>query len=336
MKKLFLSTFVMILFATFMCSSAPAQEQSGADEKCGGPVYKGSEMTRKAVITSKPEPGFTDEARANQVCGTVVISAVLCRTGRVTDVEVVKGLPHGLTERVIDATRRIEFKPAEKDGQPVSQSLRLEYNFNVDGCAQSGELPVPRPGLLVEELVVEGNRRQTDEDILKHISTRPGDPYDPAQMQRDLQTLLALELFDTKQTNVTTLDGERGGVIVVFTVKELPIIRDLTFTGLKSVSETEVLDALRERGTGIVKEGVYNPARVKRAVQVIKELLAERGKPDALVEVRVDQVSSISIALDFFINEKKFRVEPEKKPWRIEPIPLWRKPRALAPLPKRV
>src|SRR4051812_33711307 len=101
---------------------------------------------------------------------------------------------------------------------------------------------------LVEEVQIEGNRRLRDEDVLYHIQTRSGDVYNPAQVQRDLQALLNLSFFDKTATSVSVIDpGPRGGVVVRFTVKELPVIRDLQFKGLKSVGEADVLKSFREQ-----------------------------------------------------------------------------------------
>jgi hypothetical protein len=44
---------------------------------------------------------------------------------------VLSGLPGGLTERAVEAARRIKFFPATKDGRPVSMFIQLEYNFNL-------------------------------------------------------------------------------------------------------------------------------------------------------------------------------------------------------------
>ncbi|MBV9924588.1 MAG: energy transducer TonB [Acidobacteria bacterium] len=90
-----------------------------------------AEVTRKALITAKPEPGFTESARKFDVTGVVRLRAVLSRTGEVTNISVVRYLPHGLTERAIEAAKRIKFTPAQKDGRPVSQYVVLEYNFNI-------------------------------------------------------------------------------------------------------------------------------------------------------------------------------------------------------------
>src|SRR5437764_4742478 len=93
--------------------------------------FKQNEVTRKAIITFKPEPGFTEDARKNNVTGVVRLRAILSAGGGVTGISVVKGLPDGLTEKAIAAARQIRFTPAEKDGHAVSQYIVLEYNFNI-------------------------------------------------------------------------------------------------------------------------------------------------------------------------------------------------------------
>src|SRR3989440_9075364 len=107
---------------------------------------------------------------------------------------------------------------------------------------------------LVEEVDIIGNRRLRKEDILYYIQTRRGDPYNPDQVNRDLQTILSLTFFDKVGTRVTAEDAPRGGVRIIFEVKELPIIRDIQFEGLKSVTESDVLKAFRERRVGVSKE----------------------------------------------------------------------------------
>ena len=96
-----------------------------------GRPFKQSEVSQRALITFKPEPGFTEEARRNNVTGLVRLRAILSASGEVTNVSVVKGLPDGLTEKAISAARQIKFRPAQKDGRTVSQYVVLEYNFNI-------------------------------------------------------------------------------------------------------------------------------------------------------------------------------------------------------------
>lgn len=96
-----------------------------------GRVYRASDVTRRAVITSKPEPAYTAPARLNQVSGTVILSVVLAADGSVTNITPVQHLPHGLTEQAIAAAEQIEFQPADLDGRPVSQYAQIVYNFNL-------------------------------------------------------------------------------------------------------------------------------------------------------------------------------------------------------------
>ncbi|HKG11694.1 MAG TPA: energy transducer TonB [Pyrinomonadaceae bacterium] len=103
----------------------------GGERKDYGRNFKPNEVSVRAVIISKPEPGFTEEARTQNVTGTVRLRAVLSASGEVTGISVVKGLPAGLTEKAITAARQIKFRPATKDGHTVSQYVTLEYNFNI-------------------------------------------------------------------------------------------------------------------------------------------------------------------------------------------------------------
>ncbi|HEX7771073.1 MAG TPA: TonB family protein, partial [Pyrinomonadaceae bacterium] len=94
-------------------------------------IFTGRDVTTKARLISKPEPQYTEDARKNQITGTVVLKCVFSSNGTVTNIRTVNGLPHGLTERAIAAARQIKFVPATKDGHQVSMWMQLEYNFNL-------------------------------------------------------------------------------------------------------------------------------------------------------------------------------------------------------------
>jgi TonB family protein len=94
-------------------------------------IFGPREVTQKARILSKPEPQYPEEARKYLVSGVVALKATLSRTGEVTDIQVNKKLPHGLTKRAIAAARAIRFEPAQMNGHVVSQYILIEYNFNL-------------------------------------------------------------------------------------------------------------------------------------------------------------------------------------------------------------
>jgi TonB family protein len=96
-------------------------------------VYKTSEVDTKALITYKPQPLYSTEARKKNVSGIVVLHLILASSGEIKNITVVKGLPEGLTEEAIEAAKQIEFSPAIKDGKKVSQLVTVVYNFIIDG-----------------------------------------------------------------------------------------------------------------------------------------------------------------------------------------------------------
>ena len=158
-----------------------------------------------------------------------------------------------------------------------------------------------RSKTLVEAVEVVGNRRLTAEEILSNLETRPGEPFSSEQSQRDLRKLLALGVFDATQTRVLIDPGVRGGFVVIFEVVELPLLLEVKFQGLRGITESEIIEALRERNIHLVKDAVYDVAKVRAARGVIQQLLTSRGWPDAIVTVR-EEVGSTYASIEFTIR----------------------------------
>lgn len=93
------------------------------------PIYKPNQVSVRAKITRKVEPRYTEEARRNRTSGTVIVEMVLRASGEVTDIVVIRGLPHGLNDSAVRAAQETKFEPALKDDRKVSQYLRVEYGF---------------------------------------------------------------------------------------------------------------------------------------------------------------------------------------------------------------
>jgi TonB family protein len=128
MKKAALQIVILAVALTGVFSFVKAQESSD-DGACTGPVYKGKEVSRKVKITSFPPPENPRDSRAGEVHGKVVLDVVACYSGQVTNIKVVAGQPYGWTEAAVKAAKNVKFRPAEKDGQQVSQWIRFEYQL---------------------------------------------------------------------------------------------------------------------------------------------------------------------------------------------------------------
>ncbi len=88
-------------------------------------------VTSAFKILSKPRATYTDEARTNNVQGSVLVKVTLLASGQVGGVTVIRGLPHGLSERAIAAAKQIRFEPKKINGVPVSVTQTFEYTFSI-------------------------------------------------------------------------------------------------------------------------------------------------------------------------------------------------------------
>src|SRR5215468_10065856 len=155
----------------------------------------------------------------------------------------------------------------------------------------------------VEDIEIRGNRRIPRESILYYVQSKPQDRYDLGLAQRDLQAILQMGLFDPLATKLFLEDGPRGGKIVIFQVKEYPIIRDLQYRGMKAATESEVLTRFKEKHVQVSKESTFDPAKTNGARLVLRELMAEKGHPSAEVSVEVEDISATTVALVFNVEE---------------------------------
>jgi TonB family protein len=103
----------------------------GSDRDGNDQTFAGSQVEQRARVLFKPEPTYTEDARRNQITGTVMLRVVFASNGEVVQIRAVHPLPYGLTERAIAAAQQIKFVPAVRGGRPVSVFMQLEYNFNL-------------------------------------------------------------------------------------------------------------------------------------------------------------------------------------------------------------
>ncbi len=172
---------------------------------------------------------------------------------------------------------------------------------------QPPALANPSQNVTVEKVDIRGNRRIPESTVKIWIGTRDGDPYNPAQLDRDVRALYAQGHFE--DVKVYAEEGARGGKVITFEVRERPLLLDIKYEGLKSVQQSTLLEEFRKRSVGLSKESQYDPVKVRRAAVVIKEMLANEGRPEAKVEPAIEQISSTAVGLTFKIDEgPRFRI----------------------------
>lgn len=74
-------------------------------------------------------PAYTDAAARAEAEATVDAIVEIGADGEVADVRVVRWAGFGLDEEVVATVRRMHFRPAQREGEPVPVRVLLRYNF---------------------------------------------------------------------------------------------------------------------------------------------------------------------------------------------------------------
>jgi outer membrane protein insertion porin family len=152
----------------------------------------------------------------------------------------------------------------------------------------------------VEAVDIRGARRIPQDTLKALITTKPGDRYDPEQLNRDFMVLWNSGHFDD-----IILQREPGktGWVITFVVVERRIVRSIKYDGMKSITVSEILDRFKERKVGLSVESQYDPNKVQRAKVVLQEYESERGRQFATVDPEIHQVPPSSLEIVFKVNE---------------------------------
>jgi len=165
--------------------------------------------------------------------------------------------------------------------------------------AQGAENPA-----FIERIEFTGNRRVRTDTLKARIFSREGDPYNEETLRRDFQALWNTQFFEDVKLHVEDSPSKPNGKVIVFEVKERPVIRRIRYEGIHSISESDILDRFKEKKVGLTVESQFDPTRIKKAEVVLKELLGEHGRQFAKVTPEYERIaSSNAVILVFKIVE---------------------------------
>ncbi len=153
---------------------------------------------------------------------------------------------------------------------------------------------------VIEAIEFRGSRRVPQDTLRALIFSKRGDKVDEEALHRDFMALWNSARFDD-----ITLQKEPGisGWIIRFNLVERRVVRSIKYEGNKSITVSEILDRFKDRRVGLSVEAQYDPNRVQRATNVLREFLSERGRQYASVTPEVRQIPPSSLEVLFKIEE---------------------------------
>jgi outer membrane protein insertion porin family len=156
----------------------------------------------------------------------------------------------------------------------------------------------------IAEIRFEGNRRIRTETLQARIFSRKGDPYNEDALRRDFQALWNTQYFEDVRLEVQDSPNNPNAKIVTFYVVERPIIRRIEYHGIKSITESDILDRFKDRKVGLSVEGQFDPTKIKKAEVAIKELESEHGHQFATVKPTYERIPATNaVKLVFTVDE---------------------------------
>jgi len=160
---------------------------------------------------------------------------------------------------------------------------------------QGGATPPP-----IERVEIQGNQFLQRETLLFYVQAKAGDPYDERRLREDFKRLWDTGFLDDLQIDVT--DGPKGK-IVTFRVSERKRIQIVDYRGSKDLTTSNIEDELKKREAQVKIDTFYDPAKARRVESIIKEMLAQKGRPFATVKHEAKNIGGAGQQLSFIITD---------------------------------
>jgi len=161
-------------------------------------------------------------------------------------------------------------------------------------------LSLTRIGFCQENIIridIKGNRRIETDLIRINISAKVGDLLSQETVSTDIKKIYKLGFFDDVSAVV---EKNPEGVILIYNVKEKPVVVDLRVKGNKKINTDEILKAIE------VKEGrIIELEKVKMSAAAIKKLYLDKGYVAAEVNYDIEPRTEGTVGVTFDIKEGK-------------------------------
>ncbi len=188
---------------------------------------------------------------------------------------------------------------------PVSLAGQISPRPNVSGTgelkkAAAGKSITEQAGVTVQDVQIRGNRRVPTDHIRSKLQTKVGDPISLTTVSRDIRALYSLGFFDDVQFET---ESASGATIIIFSVKEKPLVRAVEYKGVHSATITEIQQTLRQSQKGLTPESPYSLAKATETAEVLKAILAAKGYLEATVGIATRPVPPNAVDVVFVVDE---------------------------------
>ncbi len=200
------------------------------------------------------------------------------------------------------------FKVNKKLYLAVALVLGLSLSAFAEDATQSTQIPVQSEisqAKAVKLVEIKGNKSISTNTIISKMKTRIGGPYLENVISDDLKRLYLLGFFSDIKIDT---EDYKGGIKVIVTLTERPIIESIAFSGIKRIviREKKLKETLKS------KEGQYlDYPTLSEDVATLKSMYEKKGFGQAKVDYTADVDKAANKAkVQFSVVEgKRFKVK---------------------------
>jgi len=156
-------------------------------------------------------------------------------------------------------------------------------------------LPCAAEDVKVTLIEVQGNKRIETATILAKIKTKEGGVFSPSQIKEDIKVLYQLGHFEDVQVKT---EGFEKGLKIIFSVKEKPLIREITFEG----NDELTIEKIKE-GLTLLPRTAFNLQLINENAEKIRLKYQDKGFYEAVVVPVVAELRSGDRNVTFYIEE---------------------------------
>lgn len=136
------------------------------------------------------------------------------------------------------------------------------------------------PKGVVTDVQIVGNTSIPTAGIKSKLLTRQDRDLDPATLEADYRTLMDARWFSDVQISFQPDEKKTDGIVIIFTVKEMPVIRSVEFRGRMKIKQKELEDAC-----GFKAGARADHVKAQLAVRQLKRVYEDKGYEQAEVKL---------------------------------------------------
>ncbi|EQC47275.1 outer membrane protein assembly factor BamA [Bacteriovorax sp. Seq25_V] len=180
----------------------------------------------------------------------------------------------------------------------LMSSIIISFFLSLNSLVFAMELGPEKDLFKVSDIKIQGLKKVEKEAVLERISTKKGQELTNYSLKKDIEKIYNLKYFDS-------VEAHQEGSVLIFKVKEKPIIAKIVFEGNDEVSKDDLTGQIKSKEYSILDINT-----IKTDVKAMQKFYEEKGFYLASVNYELRKVDDENVDLVFKVDEfEKVRVK---------------------------